>query len=215
MGEMDPLQANVTGLQLNARYYDDMKKEWNLCKAHIDSLQSLGVSEVSLIWCMNEALNFPKLKTLQFFIKGEVDMRTNRKPVTDWRLVNDNFRRIKAWMSLHSFPMLDRLEIHWASDVLMKNWSLEEIYTEKGPEMIRVDEYDYEYMNMDALMNYYGIHELNVDTVWLKSLPLQTLVLSKAIYDVLSKQEYPFHVMSGSDFTQEDVEKMLECLHDY
>jgi len=215
MGLMDPLQANVKGLQLNARYHEDMIKEWALCKANTESLETLSISEVSLIWCMDQTFVFPKLKTLQFFIKGEVDIRYNRKPVADWRLVADCFRRIKTWMALHSFPVLEELDILWATDVMIKTSGVEEISTEKGPETIRVDEYDYEYINMDAVMDHYCIQQKNMDLQWLNSLPIQTLVLSRAMYKAVSTADYSFHVISGPEFTKEDVEKMLESLNDY
>jgi hypothetical protein len=215
MDLMDPHQANVKGLQLNARYFEDMKKEWALCKANTASLEALSISEVSLIWCMEETFHFPRLKTLQFFIRGEVDMRYNRKPTADWRLVADSFRRIKTWMALHSFPSLERLEILWAGDVMITTSGREEIYTEKGPETIRVDEYDYEYINMDAVMDYYGTHQRPIATEWIIALPIQTLVLASAFYKALPSIDYPFTVISVRGFTQEDVEKMFECLHDY
>jgi hypothetical protein len=215
MDLMDPHQANVKGLQLNARYYEDMNKEWALCKANTECLEALSISEVSLIWCMEEAFHFPKLKTLQFFIRGEVDMRYNRKPTADWRLVADSFRRIKAWMALHSFPALESLEILWATDVMIKTSGVEEISTEKGPETIRVDEYDYEYINMDAVMEYYGTHQKPIPLEWITSLPIQTLVLSSALYKALSITDSSFQVISVRGFTQEDVDTMFECLHDY
>jgi len=46
-------------------------------------------------------------------------------------------------------------------------------------------------------------------------LPIQTLVLSSAIYKALSITDSSFQVISVRGFTQEDVDTMFECLHDY
>ena len=212
---MDPHQTNIKGLQLCARFYEDIQREWNLCKANTETLESLSVSDGALIYCMNEAWDFPKLKTLQIFLKGEVAMRYNRKPIADWRLVDDSLRRIKSWMTLHTFPSLEQLDIFWANNVMIVTTGVEEISTEKGLETICVDEFNYEYINMNAIFQHYGVYKKTLDIQWLKAFPIRTLNVSKAIYDVISNSECTFEVSSGPDFTQEDVEKMLERLNDY
>ena len=210
---MEESQPSIKGLQLCARYYEDIEKEWNLCKAHASTLEHLTVSDGALIYCMEKPLQFPMLKTLQVFIRGEVAMRSNKRPIADWRLVEDSIRRIKAWMTLHSFPWLEQLDILWATDVLIQSWTFEEIYTDDGPETIREDVFDYAYINMDAVLNHYGVYEKPLDIEWMEAFPIRTLNVSKAIYDFINSDR-TFHVISGPDFTQKDVEKMLECLND-
>jgi hypothetical protein len=210
---MEESQPSIQGLQLCARYYEDIQREWNLCRTHSSTLEILSVSDGALIYCMEKPLQFPLLKTLQVFIRGEVAMHPNRRPLADWRLVEDSIRRIKSWMSLHSFPSLEQLDILWANDVLLQSWVFEEIYTEDGPETIREQEFDYAYINMDAVFNHYGIYEKPLDIQWMEAFPIRTLNVSKALYDFI-KSDNTFQVISGPDFTQKDVEKMLESLHD-
>jgi hypothetical protein len=134
---MDPHQVNLKGLQLNARYYEDIKREWSLCKRNLATLEDLSISAMSMIWNMDTKMIFSKLTVLQIFVMGylTIDERGHKQIYADWTRVKESIDTIQRWMSFHSFPALERLEIQWSSNLLIEVLRYGELdkYDKDGP----------------------------------------------------------------------------------
>ncbi len=194
-----------------------MVKEWDLCKANTETLETLSVTESSFLWNMEDKFIFSKLTTLQIFIQGEFRVKSYRRSYMNWPDINEKIGRIRRWLELHSFPVLERLEILWTSDLLVCTVTIGGIegYDRDGPIYDIECQDDYEYVNTDAVAYHYGENWCQIDIDWMSSLKIKELLLAKAIYENVEDKEYPFAIHDAPDFTQEEEDAMFEKIEEY
>ena len=219
MDLMDPHLANLKGLQLNAMFYDDIVREWALCKANMATLEELSISDASVTWNMDPSLTFPQLKHLSIFVQGilTVDYRTYKKQVADWKYVKRTVDSIQKWMLTHSFPVLECVKILWSTNVLVETIRYGEIdgYDKDGP--IYDTEYDGqdEYISMDAALYHFGTEMDSLDFKWMNGLPVKELHLPCALYQAVDTEGTSFAITRADEFTQEEEDELFEKLKDY
>jgi hypothetical protein len=219
MEPRDPHQTNLKGLQLNAKYSNDITREWALCKANQTTLEVLSISDASIAWNLEPVLTFPKLNHLSIFIQGmlTVDNRRYKEKFADWKHVKEAVDSIQKWMLTHSFPALERVEILWSANVLVETIRTGGIegYDRYGPIYDTDYNDDYEYISMDAVLYHFARHVTPVDFKWMNALSVKELHLSRSLYEAVDTKDNSFPITCADDFTQEEENELFEKIRDY
>lgn len=219
MEPLDPHLSNLKGLQLNAKYYNDIQREWSLCKANANTLEEVSISDGALIWNLESAVTFRKLTKLLIFIQGTftVDFRRGKKQYADWEQVKKSIESIQKWMTFHSFPALERVEILWSNEVFVETLRTGSIdgYDEYGPIYDTDYDGDYENISMDAVIYHFATHVTPLDFTWLNTLSVKELHLPYSLYEALGTDGNSVIITSTDDFTQQEENELFEKLREY
>ena len=209
----------IKGLQLNARFYKDIQREWELCRKHQSTLNHLSITVDSMQWDLTDAMTFPQLKELQIFLSGclAIDRRGHVKTYADSWQIKSAFGIIERWMAIHSFPVLEHIQILWSTQVELETiyYGNFERYDKDGPIYEIEHESEYLDISMDAVWYHFGEESSQLNVSWMKNFAIQKLHLACTIYEQVRAESYPFEITSARSFTQDEEDRMFELLNDY
>ena len=218
---MNPHGMNLKGLSITARFIDDIMNEWKLCTQNQESLEYLSCIDTAFLHNlgnMDEKMVFPKLKDLQLFLVGEYTMNfITQEQFADWSSVKRSLGTIQQWLLFHSFPALERIQLLWSSDISIQTIDKGGIdgYDKDGPLYDVERDYSYISVSMDAVMSHYGSRFARLDLSWMNSLPVKTVHLASAMYDIVDDGNCKFEITSTRSFTQAEENEMFEKFQEY
>lgn len=205
-------------LHMSAEFFDEIKKEWELCITACETLESLFVTDIGLYWCLDNGKTYLNLKELTVSIIGRLTVDyTQRKTESCWTSVEQSIRSLMLWLTENQFPELRTIRIQWAPhvDVMTIEWGECEGYDRDGAVYDRDYSQDYESMNMDAVLNLCCNEWKDIDWSFLEPIGITSLHLPFMLHDVTDGVKYSFQVVCNSEYNEAAEEQVQAVLKTY